>query len=108
MLNASQGKPGKRVRDEGSEDAPASKKSTGAANKILFAKGFPPTVAADYITAVFQQCQGLVEVRVPPGESYQGSAFVEFADDAAASVALKQLDGFQLSPTSTLKLEYSK
>jgi hypothetical protein len=46
------------------------------------------------------------QIRVAPGG--KGLAFAEFQDDVQANMAIKQLNGFQLSATHTLNLSISK
>jgi len=76
-------------------------------NKILFAQNLPVECQKDSSTlvAVFQACSGFVEVRLVPGS--KGIAFIEFENEVASGMALRQLSGYQLTPTYSLQLTYS-
>jgi U2 small nuclear ribonucleoprotein B'' len=74
-------------------------------NRILFAQNLPKDVSEHTLQTLFGQCAGLEEVRLAPGS--RGIAFFEFEDDVTATMALKQLNGFQLSPSCVLQLSYS-
>jgi RNA recognition motif-containing protein len=55
---------------------------------------------------LFQQCAGFQEVRIVPGN--RGLAFVEFENEVQSGIALRTLNGFQLTPNYLLNLTYSQ
>lgn len=73
-------------------------------NRILFAQELPLNYDETVLLSLFQQCQGFTEVRMVPGN--KKIAFIEFNDETQATLALKQLNGFQLSPGDILQLTY--
>ena len=72
-------------------------------SKIVYAKGLPVECTKEMIEMIFSQCNGFQEVRLPPGN--RNIAFIEFEEDIQASMAQKQLNGFQLSQSHQLELE---
>lgn len=92
---------------EGSSRPPAKEARTtnnNAPNKILLAQNLPTEVSQERLTAIFQSTTGFVEVRLVPGG--RGIAFIEFENEVQASLALRQFDNFQLTPTQTLQLGF--
>mmetsp|Transcript_18454 Transcript_18454/g.51291 ORF Transcript_18454/g.51291 Transcript_18454/m.51291 type:complete len:220 (-) Transcript_18454:472-1131(-) len=71
---------------------------------ILFAKDLPAECNEMMLSMLFRQYGGFKEVRMPRA----GLAFVEFETEAQATVALGQLNGFQLTTKDNLKLSYGK
>ena len=76
-----------------------------APHKILFAQNLPNEVTQETLQGLFQPFQGFKEVRIVPGN--RGLAFIEFDNEVQSGIALRQLHGFQLTPTTTLHLTYS-
>lgn len=74
-------------------------------NKILFAQNLPMDCNELMLKALFQQCSGLYDLRIVPGN--KGMAFIEFETEVQSGMALRQLDGYQLSATNALELSYS-
>lgn len=75
-------------------------------NSILFATRLPAECTQVTLSPLFQQYNGLREVRMVPGNA--GLAFIEFGDEMQATMALQSLNGFKLTPTDTLHLNYAK
>ncbi|KAH8069593.1 hypothetical protein JL720_11890 [Aureococcus anophagefferens] len=73
---------------------------------VLFAQDLPDDCNDMMLSILFQQYGGFKEVRMVPGK--KGIAFVEFADETQASLALQGLDNFKLTPTDTLALSFAK
>lgn len=78
--------------------------SNSAPNRILFAQELPPNYDETVLLSLFQQCQGFTEIRMVPGN--KKIAFIEFNDETQATLALRQLHGFELSPGDLLQLTY--
>ena len=72
---------------------------------ILFAQNLPPECNHQMLQVLFQQCIGLVDLRIVPAK---GMAFIEFGDQTQAGMALRQLNGFQITESVALNLSYSK
>lgn len=77
---------------------------TSPPSNILFAQDIPPECTEVMLQMLFRQYPGFKEVRVPR----QGLSFVEYENEAQATVALKAMDGFKLTQHDTLKLTYGK
>eukprot|EP00633_Aureoumbra_lagunensis_P002489 CAMPEP_0197288138 /NCGR_PEP_ID=MMETSP0890-20130614/5094_1 /TAXON_ID=44058 ORGANISM="Aureoumbra lagunensis, Strain CCMP1510" /NCGR_SAMPLE_ID=MMETSP0890 /ASSEMBLY_ACC=CAM_ASM_000533 /LENGTH=144 /DNA_ID=CAMNT_0042758611 /DNA_START=233 /DNA_END=667 /DNA_ORIENTATION=+ len=75
-------------------------------SNVLFAQNLPDECNQNMLVILFQQYTGYKEVRMVPGK--KGIAFIEFADDVQASLALAGLNGFSLSPTHALNLSFAK
>ena len=73
-------------------------------SNILFADSLPKDCNEMMLACLFRSYPGYKEVRIPRS----GLAFIEFDDEPHASVALKALNGFNLSATETLNLKYGK
>jgi RNA recognition motif-containing protein len=74
-------------------------------NRILFAQELPLNYDETVLLSLFQQCSGFTEIRMVPGN--KKIAFIEFNDETQATLALRQLNGFELSPGDVLHLTYS-
>lgn len=74
-------------------------------NKILLAQNLPTEITAEALNPLFQPFPGFIDVRIVPGN--RGLAFIEFENEIHSGMALRQLNGFQLSPTALLNLTYS-
>ena len=75
-------------------------------NHLLIAHGLPPGMDNETLQSLFQQCVGYQEVRSIPSDPT--IAFVEFGDETQAGMAMKQLEGFQLTQNDVLHLTYGK
>lgn len=75
-------------------------------HRILFAQNLPAEVTSETLQTIFAPVPGFQEVRLPPGN--RGLAFIEFENEIQSSMALRQFNGLQLSPTATLHLTFSQ
>lgn len=73
-------------------------------SNILFAESLPKDCNEMMLACLFRSYPGYKEVRIPRA----GLAFIEFDDEPHASVALKALNGFNLSASESLNLKYGK
>ena len=76
--------------------------SLNVPTRILLAQNLPAECNEMMLGMLFQQYPGYKEVRLPR----PGLGFIEFEDDAQATVAMNALQGFKLSPQDTLNLTY--
>ena len=96
--------------EEGKEEtgAPAADATTAPdaapPSKILLAQNLPAECNEMMLGMLFQQYAGYKEVRVPR----PGLAFVEFEDEPHATIAMKALNQFKLTPKDNLDLTYGK
>jgi len=101
---------GARALEADGPSPKAARAGDAAANKtpsnVLFAQALPDDCNEMMLSILFQQYAGFKEVRMVPGK--KGIAFVEFADETQASLALAGLSGFKLTPTDTLVLNFAK
>ncbi len=101
----------KRGRDDDSneDDERQAKESRLVINttphRILFAQNLPTEVTQQNLSAIFHHIPGFREVRIVPGN--RGLAFIEFDTEVQSGMALRQLNGFQLTATHVLNLTYS-
>jgi U2 small nuclear ribonucleoprotein B'' len=102
----------KRGRDEEQDDDEDRQPSKDARlvinmtpHRILFAQNLPSEITQQSLTTVFQHIPGFREVRIVPGN--RGMAFIEFETEVQSGMALRQLNGFQLTATQVLNLTYS-
>lgn len=84
--------------------APSKSEPEEPPSHILFAKELPDECNEMMLAMLFRQYAGFKEVRMPR----PGLAFVEYEDEPHATMALKALDGFNLTTKDTLKLTYGK
>jgi U2 small nuclear ribonucleoprotein B'' len=96
---------GQKRKHEGDAFASVSLVPSTAPYRILFAQNLPRECTEQALNVLFGQCAGFEEVRLVPGN--RGLAFIEFEDDVTATMALKQLNGFQLTASQVLQLAYS-
>ena len=89
---------------EGSGVKSESTVTDGTPSNILFANSLPKDCNELMLSCLFRSYAGYKEVRIPR----PGLAFIEFEEEAHATVALKALDGFSLSATEKLTLKYGK
>lgn len=96
----------KRAReDDGDSDIPSKEARLGGIGKTIIARNLPEDCTPQMLTMLFQQHPGFVDVRIAPGN--KGVAFIDFEQDVQGSMAVKQLNGFQLTSSSSLQLELS-
>jgi len=76
----------------------------GDPSKYLFAENLPAECNEMMLGMLFRQYAGYKEVRMPR----PGLAFIEFEEEAHATLALKGLNGFKLTQSDTLVLRYGK
>jgi RNA recognition motif-containing protein len=75
-------------------------------NNILFIQNLPEETTQDDLREVFEVHAGLVEIRTIP--SKKDIAFVEFADEAAATVAKDALHNFKIDGETKMKVTYAR
>lgn len=83
-----------------------SQEPAAAPNNILFIQNLPHETASMMLQILFQQYPGFSEVRMI--EAKPGIAFVEFADDVQASIAMQALQGFKITPQNPMAITYAK
>ena len=76
----------------------------GPPSQILLAQNLPTDCNEMMLGMLFQQYAGYKEVRLPR----PGLAFVEFEDEPHATIAMKALNHFKLTPKDSLILTYGK
>ncbi|URD92510.1 U2 small nuclear ribonucleoprotein [Musa troglodytarum] len=84
----------------------SSQEPTAAPNNILFIQNLPHETTSMMLQILFQQYPGFSEVRMI--EAKPGIAFVEFADDVQASIAMQALQGFKITPQNPMVITYAK
>ncbi|CAI5449404.1 unnamed protein product [Caenorhabditis angaria] len=99
LLNKVVKKP-KRNRREGNGEGPA------PPNKILFCTNLPDTATTDMLEILFNQFQGLKDIRMVPNRP--GIAFVEFDSDSLAIPARSALNNFKITPDHIMRVDYAK
>eukprot|EP00123_Amoebidium_parasiticum_P015134 comp22802_c0_seq1/m.35768 comp22802_c0_seq1/g.35768 ORF comp22802_c0_seq1/g.35768 comp22802_c0_seq1/m.35768 type:complete len:309 (-) comp22802_c0_seq1:170-1096(-) len=75
-------------------------------NNILLLTGLPEETTDKMLIALFGQHPGLVEVRQIPGR--HDIAFIEYGNDYQATVAKTTLQGFKITPTHALNVNFAK
>ncbi|CAI5953847.1 unnamed protein product [Closterium sp. NIES-64] len=75
-------------------------------NSVLFVQNLPVETTPAMLQMLFQQFAGFREVRMV--DAKPGIAFVEFIDEVQASVALRGLQGFKITPTHPMLVSYAK
>lgn len=73
---------------------------------ILFLTLLPEETSQSMLQMLFNQFPGFKEVRLVPGR--HDIAFVEFENEFQASSAKEALQGFKLTPTSSIKITFAK
>jgi len=96
----------KAITEHAAPPPKVSKPSNAPPSNVLFASNLPEDCSDMMLGILFQQYAGFKEVRMVPGN--KGIAFVEFADETNASLALQGLDGFKLTPADALSLVFAK
>ena len=97
----------KNESKEEPDEAEAGKKSevpSAPPSKYLLAQNLPSEINEMILSMLFRQYAGYKEVRMPR----PGLAFIEFEDEAHATLALGALNGFKLTEKDTLELIYGK
>ena len=95
------------VSSSSDEDGPQQlnkKQKREPPSNILFASDLPSECNDMMIAMLFRQYAGFKECRMPR----PGIAFIEFEDEAQATLAMRNLDGFKLTEDDTLVLTYGK
>lgn len=75
-------------------------------NKILFLQNLPENVSKDQLMALFAQYPNLHEVRLIPTK--KDIAFVEFLDEASATVAKDALHNYKLDGENKIKVRFAR
>ncbi|KAI6154140.1 hypothetical protein BKA82DRAFT_4098033 [Pisolithus tinctorius] len=75
-------------------------------NKILFLQNLPENVTKDQLMALFSQYPNLYEVRLIPTK--KDIAFVEYVDEASASVAKDALHNYKLDGENKIKITFAR
>ncbi|CDO77269.1 hypothetical protein BN946_scf184753.g19 [Trametes cinnabarina] len=75
-------------------------------NKILFLQNLPENVSKDQLMALFSQYPNLYEVRLIPTK--KDIAFVEFMDEASATVAKEALHNYKLDGENKIKITFAR
>ncbi|KAJ3190212.1 hypothetical protein HDU85_000503 [Gaertneriomyces sp. JEL0708] len=73
---------------------------------LLFISNLPLGVSEEMLSMLFQQYAGFKEVRLVSGKP--GIGFVEYETDVQAETAKSVLNGFKLTPTHPMKVEFAK
>lgn len=82
----------------------SSKSEPAPPSNILFAQNLPEECNEMMLAMLFRQYVGYQQIRMPRS----GLAFIEFESEPNATLALKGLNGFQITSNDTLNLEYSR
>ncbi|EKM61643.1 uncharacterized protein PHACADRAFT_248371 [Phanerochaete carnosa HHB-10118-sp] len=75
-------------------------------NKILFLQNLPENVTKDQLMALFSQYPNLYEVRLIPTK--KDIAFVEYLDEASATVAKDALHNYKLDGENKIKITFAR
>ncbi|KZT02229.1 RNA-binding domain-containing protein [Laetiporus sulphureus 93-53] len=75
-------------------------------NKILFLQNLPESVSKDQLMALFSQYPNLHEVRLIPTK--KDIAFVEYMDEASATVAKDALHNYKLDGENKIKITFAR
>eukprot|EP01117_Protostelium_nocturnum_P001082 TRINITY_DN11409_c0_g1_i1.p1 TRINITY_DN11409_c0_g1~~TRINITY_DN11409_c0_g1_i1.p1 ORF type:complete len:251 (-),score=100.65 TRINITY_DN11409_c0_g1_i1:53-769(-) len=75
-------------------------------NHVLFVENLPEQVNELTLNMLFQQFSGFKEVRMVEGRP--GIAFVEFNNEQESSVAMTNLQHFQITPSNLMVISYAK
>jgi len=77
-----------------------------APNQILFLTNLPPETNEMMLSMLFNQFPGFKEVRLVPGRA--DIAFVEFESEMQSAAARDALQGFKITPTTSMKISFAK
>eukprot|EP01027_Heterolobosea_sp_BB2_P007613 GEZU01011312.1.p1 GENE.GEZU01011312.1~~GEZU01011312.1.p1 ORF type:complete len:236 (-),score=85.08 GEZU01011312.1:173-880(-) len=77
-------------------------------NKVLFVQNLPATETGNQkmLEMLFQNFAGFKSVTLVPGRN--DIAFVEFENEAQATIAMTGLQGFKITPTNLMQITYAK
>ena len=75
-------------------------------NQILFLTNLPGETNEMMLSMLFNQFPGFKEVRLVPGRS--DIAFVEFENEMQSGAARDALQGFKITPTTAMKINFAK
>jgi len=75
-------------------------------NKILFLQNLPESVTKDQLMALFSQYPNLYEVRLIPTK--KDICFVEYLDEASATVAKDALHNYKLDGENKIKITFAR
>jgi len=75
-------------------------------NQILFLTNLPGETNEMMLSMLFNQFPGFKEVRLVPGRS--DIAFVEFENEMQSAAARDALQGFKVTPTTPMKINFAK
>eukprot|EP00095_Tigriopus_kingsejongensis_P002955 snap_masked-scaffold243_size241480-processed-gene-1.16 protein:Tk02955 transcript:snap_masked-scaffold243_size241480-processed-gene-1.16-mRNA-1 annotation:"AGAP011637-PA" len=75
-------------------------------NQILFLTNLPEETNEMMLSMLFNQFPGFKEVRLVPGR--HDIAFVEFENEVQSTSARDALQGFKITPTTTMKISFAK
>ncbi|KAK4685399.1 hypothetical protein P7C73_g4753, partial [Tremellales sp. Uapishka_1] len=75
-------------------------------NKVLFIQNLPEGTTSDDLRDVFEVHAGLLEIRTIPAK--KDIAFVEFVDEAAATLAKDALHNFKIDGETKMKVTYAR
>ncbi|KAK1925745.1 RNA binding protein [Papiliotrema laurentii] len=75
-------------------------------NSVLFVQNLPEGTTSDDLREVFEVYAGLLEIRTIPAK--KDIAFVEFADEATATVAKDALHNFKIDGETKMKVTYAR
>ena len=75
-------------------------------NQILFLTNLPGETNEMMLSMLFNQFPGFKEVRLVPGRS--DIAFVEFENEMQSAAARDALQGFKITPTTAMKINFAK
>lgn len=89
---------------DGATSGDNNKTPSAPPSKYLLAQNLPPEVNEMTLSILFRPYTGFKEVRLPR----TGLAFIEFEEEAEATLAMQALNGFKLTAKDTLDLIYGK
>jgi len=75
-------------------------------NQILFLTNLPTETNEMMLSMLFNQFPGFKEVRLVPGR--HDIAFVEFENEQQSAAARDALQGFKITPTTAMKINFAK
>lgn len=78
----------------------------GAPNRVLFVENLPEATTDTMLALLFEQFPGYREARLVPGRP--GIGFVDFENEAQASVALAGLQNFKITPQHAMQVTFAK
>jgi len=76
-------------------------------NNIIFVQDLPEEVDEKMLTALFNQFDNFMEVRMAPSKTGR-AAFIEYTNEISAANAKDTLQGFKVTPTTQLKITFAK